>query len=133
MISSNKGIDNHMSNIENRIIDIVRKNGVMNGMQICRALNGRDRCNEGYYGGTKGNDRNLLKLCKENGCEITYFKVLRILQKMEKKGLLKSDKRYYFDKWRYKGTKKLDLFRFWYVDYNQFYNKILVNTLEAYL
>ena len=119
--------------IEDDIIKIVTEHGVLNGMQICRALNGRTQCNKGYYGGTKGNDRNLLKLCKENGCEITYFKVLRILQKMEKKGLIKSDKRYYFDKWRHKGTKKLDLFRFWYIDYDQFYNKILVNTLEAYL
>lgn len=118
---------------EEEVVAVVKERGVLNTMQICRALNGRERCNEGYFDGWRGNDRDLLRLCKENSCKIKYFEVLKKLRKMDKRGKIKSEKRWYYDKgYHYHGKKKIDLFRFYYVDDEVFYKRIIANTLEAW-
>jgi hypothetical protein len=105
-------------------------------MEYCRAINGatRRQCNStpGWKleNGKKKN-RNMTEVCKSNGCRLNYFQVMKSLQYMEKKGLIQSEKRRWWD--RNTSGKRTDLFRFWYINRELYEEIILMQTLDGWL
>ena len=116
---------------------------VLNIQQLCRILNGRDFkfCHskfKRYEDVDNRFDNQFVKQCNE--CEFHYRDVHKTIMKMIKNGMIKTDKRLYYDRkndngdLRQKGEsgRRRDLFRFVYINDEDYKNIILLNTLDGY-
>lgn len=124
------------------VLEILEKEGVANIQRICRYVNNREFkwCHSKHEKWKHIDDRmdgQFIKQCKD--CTFQYNQVHYIVMKLVKVGLLKSDKRIFYDRIDDKGTKRTkgvgrrrDLYRFIFRDFEVYKKKILVETLDGY-
>jgi len=124
--------------MKSEIIQLLRKHKVLNSHQMCRLLNGysKDEFKQCYYTfkekpmGTKNlacRNHGLKKegLCPK--CKVTQGQVYYHLSKM--RAPIQSYKLRFFDH----GGIGSDLFRFWFMEKEEFHNRILRQTLIPYV
>jgi hypothetical protein len=120
------------------IIGIVAHKGVVNVQELCRIINNRDfkwchRLHEKYAHVDNRLDNQFVKQCKD--CFVHYHDVYAQVMRMEREGLLFTEKRRYFDRKNDNGDlykKRTDKFRFVFVDKQVYKKMILDNTLDGY-
>ena len=114
---------------KSKILRILLEHKVLNTKQICRLLNGRGRDEYAYcYYTFKEKPLGCTQLAcrfRQHGC-IPYYTVRKTLLRI--KGI-NSVKMRFWDK----GGIGSDVFRFWFLDPQDFYDRILRQTMLAYL
>jgi len=106
-----------------------------NSMEICRLLNGFEADNyQVCYAGRKFSYQTRPERCnhKENGCVFWSLTVYNALKKLEQKGLIHSEKTMHYDNRKGKG-KRLDNFRFWFIDREAYEKRVLKQKIEGYI
>lgn len=106
----------------------------LNSMEICRLLNGFESDDfKGCYAGREFAFITRTERCnyKEQGCTFWSLTVYNALRELERKRLIHSVKTRFFDK-RQGGGKRLDVFRFWFRDYEAYEKRVLRQRLEWY-
>lgn len=117
--------------LKGKILKLLMEHGVLNGMQVCRLLNGRGKneyewCFWTFQEKPKGSTtgcRNQI----EKKCRYTYSHVLATLKAM--KAPVQNTKMKFWDR----GALGKDVFRFFYLDYELFEDEILRQTLIPYI
>ena len=128
--------------MKERILEILRKHGCLNTHEICRALNGHPINDPTICGLStklkpfgKGTMKTLGKSVNCNGhltgsCKYRYHNVRRKLFRMN----LKTKLMRFWDKTRMGGSgRRSDLFRFWWINDENFEKRILSQTLIPYV
>jgi hypothetical protein len=85
---------------------LLEEHRILNTVEICRLLNGRDK-------------RDVDWCYKKQGYQITR----------KRKGFINTKKMRFFDSW----GNQTDIFRFWFINSKEFEDKILRQTLIPYL
>lgn len=128
------------------IVEALKTHKCLNGMEICRTINGHSPFNYRHCGTPvkwkpfKNKGKILQEYRKQTGngicahhaeCPINYKKVLYTLNRMQ----IKSTKRTFEDsRARIKKSKfKTDIFRFFYLEESGYKTRIQNKTLEPYL
>ena len=104
-------------------------------MEICRLINGFEADDyQVCYKGRKFSYQTRPERCnyKENGCAFWSLTVYNALRKLEKKGLIYSEKTVFWDKRKGKG-RKLDIFRFWFINREAYIKRVEKQKLTGYL
>lgn len=129
--------------VEREIKEWIQEKGCLNTMEICRRLNvvgmpydypdGKEHPEE-CYKGKKFSYQTRPERCnyKENGCVFWSLTIYNTLKKLEKKGLIKSKKTIHYDNRKGKG-KRLDTFRFWFINPEAYKQRIEKQKLTAYI
>ncbi len=121
------------------ILDIHR---ILNTMEVCRLLNGFgkravDVCykGQGFTFGTREGEEAWGKgsMCNRENCKVTWNKIYRALGKLHRKGLIYTKKMRFYDHTPNRKGKCNDIFRFWYLDKDEFKEQILRQTLIPYV
>ena len=104
-----------------KILELLQQHKVLNSSQICRLLNNIPEWQE------KGcTNTDLANFCKK--CEWSYFYLLDTLESMRKNNHIYQVKRFPF--WDTKhGKRNIDLFTFNFLDFEDFKEKILSQTM----
>jgi len=129
--------------IADGVLAILKDEGVCNIQRICRSINNRDfkwchRKHDKYKEVDQRMDNQFVKQCLD--CDYHYRDVYSIVRKLEKVGLIYSDKRIFYDRIDDNGTKRTkgvgrrrDLYRFCFLDPEVYKKKILIETLDGYM
>jgi hypothetical protein len=113
----------------------IESEGCLNSMEVCRLLNGFEKddfddcyAERGFAFITRCERCNH----KERGCHFWSLTVYNELRKLEEKGVLHSEKTRFWDKRKGQG-RRLDLFRFWFINREDYKNRVLKQKIEGYL
>jgi hypothetical protein len=109
--------------------------GCLNSMEVCRLLNGFEHDDfRGCYLNRKFAYVTRPERCnsKERGCWIWSLTVYNILRRMENRHIIQSEKTIHFDKRKGNG-KRLDVFRFWFIDREAYVQCVEKQKLTGYL
>jgi len=115
--------------------EILEGEGCLNSMEVCRILNGFERDDfKGCYANRKFAYITRPERCnhKERGCVFWSLTVYNALRKLEAKGIIASQKTTHYDNRKGKGL-KLDVFRFWFINRQDFINRIEKQKLTGYI
>ena len=118
-----------------QIREILEGAGCLNSMEVCRVLNGFDKEDfEGCYAERGFAFVTRPERCnhKERGCHFWSLTVYNKLRVLENKRLVHSEKTRFWDKRKGQG-RRLDLFRFWFIERREYERRILRQKIEGYL
>jgi len=127
-----------------KLMEIFRKQRCLCVTEACRLVNGFGKreivCHSGqgwcdnrkYYFGTEDNYETT-EACNQTklGCQVPFMLVRQALHKMEQKHFLKHKKRVLF--WDKRCSKAFDYFTFYFIEYKDFENRVLKQTLIPYI
>jgi hypothetical protein len=132
--------------MKQKIISLLLEHGCLNTMEICRGLNNKDIFNPRFCGipeymkpfENRGKILEQYRWQTGNGkclhyreCNPNYDKVSRILKTMHIKTV---KMKFWDDKARIKKEMgKMDTFRFWFINYEDFKKRVLIQTLIPYV
>lgn len=124
------------------IMEWLEQDGCLNTMEICRRLNAvgnpadfpdakehPEECVKGQKFGIKRKWRETRCRAKENDCVFHYCDVYQALKKLERKGRIHTVKVRFWDK----TPLRTDLFRFWFIDREDYTNRVEKQNLTGYL
>lgn len=123
--------------LKEEIQSILKTYGCMNQQEICRLVNGHGKravnvCSLTFKEKPYGKSQVDLKACRcpktRNGCKVSYGRITSTLRRMP---CLTTVKMRFWDK--NKAHKRFDIFRFWFIDYDDFRERILAQTLIPYV
>lgn len=83
----------------------------LNGFEVCRLLNGVEEASACHRGQQFGATRGWKCQSEPLGCTFHYTKVYAELRKLERRGVIQSKKRRFWDK----TPMQTDVFRFWFI------------------
>lgn len=117
-------------------LQVLKEEGCLNSMEVCRIINGfefddfRDCYPRGDFQFKTRPER-----CqhKTRGCRFWSLSVYKALRQLWKKEVIQSIKCRAKDKGNNSSFKNTDIFRFWFIQYVDFYNRVLVHTLVPFL
>lgn len=122
-------------NLAVQIKEWLESEACLNSMEVCRLLNGFQRddfggcyANRGFAFITRPERCNY----KERGCHFWSLTVYNMLRRLEKNGSVQSEKTRFWDKRKGQG-KRLDVFRFWFIDREAYTQRVLRQKLDGYL
>lgn len=118
-----------------QIKEWIESEGCLNSMEVCRLLNGFERDDfEGCYAERGFAFVTRPERCnhKERGCHFWSLTVYNALRKLEDKGLIQSEKTRFWDKRKGQG-RRLDLFRFWFINREDYEKRVLRQKMEGYV
>ena len=125
-----------------RILDLLKEHKVLNTCEVCRLLNGYgkrevDICYKGQgftFGIREGAEPwGKGSVCRRPGCDPVWNDVYKNLKILERKHYIYSRRMRFFDHTEGRKGRASDIFRFWYIDYQEFLSRILKQTLIPYI
>ena len=125
--------------LRHQLFEVVKEHKVLNTMETCRLLNGREKedfdwCCKGLAFGHNRTAPNFnAGRCNhaKNGCNPKYRTVHTQLGVLERRHYLRSRRMRFFD--NSSQALATDIFRFWFIDRYEFMNRILRQTLIPYM
>ncbi len=121
--------------LSREILEWIEYEGCLNTMEVCRLLNGFDKDDfQGCYANRKFAYVTRPERCnyKERGCVFWSLDIYNELRKLESRGRIKSVKTIHYDNRKGKG-KRLDVFRFWFINPQDYIQRIEKQKLTGYI
>lgn len=118
-----------------KILQILKDHRVLNTVEVCRCLNGRDPDDYIYCYNGQGfsNDvRSWDRLCQKPDC-IDYRIIHGCLTVLKNRGIVLTTKMRFKDHATWRKGRATDIFRFWYLEKEDFVEMKLKHTLIPYL
>jgi hypothetical protein len=106
----------------------------LNTAEICRALNhvpeskGRSFCRRSQAR-DYGRSRTGFNVCSAKGCRVKYSEVVKVLQRLWRRGYVRSIKTRFYDQG---GNHTFDTFRFWFTDEAAYHRRVTLETLDKF-